>query len=171
VNSTAVFLTQLSLSLVVFTLLARWVLAPWLAEKPLTTALMILITPHAMRHIGLSFLVPSVASPQLPQGIALAAAYGDFAAGLLALLALVALRQAWRNRLAIVWVFSVVGVVDLANALRQAEVIPLLEGTWYIPTFIVPLLLVTHVMIIGRLLLDRKGSRSNGDQPIARALS
>jgi hypothetical protein len=35
----------------------------------------------------------------------------------------------------------------------------------------VPLLLVTHVMIIGRLLLDRKGSRSNGDQPIARALS
>lgn len=152
---TAVFLTQLFTSLVAFGLLARWVVSPWLADKPLRVALMILVAPHAMRHIGLSFLVPGVVNPELPANFANAAAYGDFAAGLLALLALVALRQGWTRALAITWVFSIVGIVDLANALRQAAVIPLLEGTWYIPTFIVPLLLVTHAMVVMRLLQSR----------------
>jgi hypothetical protein len=46
----------------------------------------------------------------------------------------------------------VVGSLDLLNALRQAEAVPYLEGTWYIRTFFVPLLLVTHVMIFTRLL-------------------
>ena len=38
------------------------------------------------------------------------------------------------------------------SALSQAEVIPQLGITWYIPTFIVPVLLVSHVMIFARLL-------------------
>jgi hypothetical protein len=38
------------------------------------------------------------------------------------------------------------------NALRHAELVPDLGATWYIPTFFVPLLLVTHAMIFMRLL-------------------
>lgn len=38
------------------------------------------------------------------------------------------------------------------HALRQAEAVPNLGATWYIPTFFVPVLLVTHVMIFSRLL-------------------
>jgi uncharacterized integral membrane protein len=59
--------------------------------------------------------------------------------------------------LPLVWLFSIVGTVDLANALRQAEAVPYLLTTWYIPTFVVPLLLVTHGMIFARLI---KGARS-----------
>ena len=65
---------------------------------------------------------------------------------------LIALRNSWVLALPLVWVFNVVGSLDLLNALRQAEAIPYLEATWYIPTFFVPLLLVTHVMIFSRLL-------------------
>ncbi len=151
-DPTTVFLTQLATSVLVYSLLARWVLRPWLRDMPLNVALMILIAPHALRHIGLSFLVPGVVNPALPATFANAAAYGDFTAGLLAILALVALRNHWRSAITITWAFSLVGIIDLANALRQAVVIPYLEGTWYIPTFLVPLLLVTHVMVIGRLL-------------------
>ncbi len=38
------------------------------------------------------------------------------------------------------------------NALSQKDAVPLLGSTWYIPTFWVPLLLVTHFMIFARLL-------------------
>jgi len=42
--------------------------------------------------------------------------------------------------------------VDLVTSLRHADAIPNLGAAWYIPTFVVPLLLVTHVMIFARLL-------------------
>ena len=43
------------------------------------------------RFIGLSFLVPGVVSPSLPAGFAIPAAYGDFIAGILAIVATIAL--------------------------------------------------------------------------------
>ncbi len=46
----------------------------------------------------------------------------------------------------------VIGTVDLLNALRHLDVAPAFGAAWYIPTFFVPLLLVTHTMIFTRLL-------------------
>ena len=77
---------------------------------------------------------------------------GTLSAAWLALLSLVALRGGWGLALALVWLFNIVGTVDLLNALRHADAVPDLGATWYIPTFWVPLLLVTHVMIFARLL-------------------
>ena len=51
-----------------------------------------------------------------------------------------------------VWLFNIVGSLDLLNALRHLEVAPMFGAAWYIPTFLVPLLLVTHYMIFLRLL-------------------
>ena len=99
-----------------------------------------------------AFLVPGLVAHPLPSSFALAAAYGDLVSGLLALLALVALRGGWGLALPVVWLFNIVGTVDLLNALRQADAVPHLLTTWYIPTFWVPLLLVTHTMIFARLL-------------------
>ncbi len=151
-NTLEVFGAQLVMSLIVFSMLAKWSVSPWLSTKPLKIALMILIAPHALRHLGLTFLVPSVVEPSLPSSFALTAAYGDFISGLLAILALVALRRDWTSSTPIIWLFSIVGMLDLMNALSQAEAVPSLAGTWYIPTFWVPILLVTHVMIFLRLI-------------------
>ena len=152
----AVFGTQLVLSLVVFSLVAKWYLAPWLAEKSLHEALIPLIFPHAFRHIGLTFLVPGVVADPLPSLFATPAAYGDLVSGLLAILSLVAVRGRWGYALPLVWLFNLVGTADLLNALRHASVVPDLGATWYIPTFLVPLLLVTHAMIFLRLLQARR---------------
>ncbi len=54
----------------------------------------------------------------------------------------------------LVWLFNIVGTVDLFNALRQAEVISNLGTTWLIPTFLVPILLVTHGLIFIRLFRE-----------------
>ncbi len=148
----AIFGLQFVLSLVVMGLLAKWVLAPWLARQTQREALFWLTIPHAFRYIGMVFLVPGVVAEPLPDGFATPAAYGDLATGLLALLALVLLRTNARGALAVVWLFNVVGTVDLLNALSHQEVVPYFGAAWFIPTFLVPLLLVTHFMMFARLL-------------------
>jgi len=72
--------------------------------------------------------------------------------GVLALLALVALRNNWSVARGAVWLFSIVGTIDLINALRQGDAVPDFGAAWYIPTMLVPLLLVTQVMIFFRLI-------------------
>jgi hypothetical protein len=147
-----VFGIQFVLSMIVFALIAKWYAAPWLAEKTTQAVLGLLILPHAFRHIGLTFLTPAGVDSAMPSAFANAAAYGDLISGLLAILALVALRRNWAAAIGLVWIFSIVGSVDLMNALRQAEAIPHFTAAWYIPTFLVPLLIVTHVMVFARLL-------------------
>ena len=147
-----IFVLQFLLSLVVTGLLARWTLAPWLDSLPQRKALFWLTVPHAFRHVGMVFLVPGVVAQPLPEGFAVPAAYGDLVTGLLALLALVLLRTGWAGALALVWLFNVVGTVDLLNALRHVNVVRDFGASWYIPTFLVPVLLVTHFMMFVRLL-------------------
>ena len=151
-DTQAIFGLQFVMSLVVWGLIAKWLLAPWLAKMPQHQALFWLTLPHAFRHIGMVFLVPGVVAQPLPAAFAIPAAYGDLVTGVLALLALVALRTGWAGALALVWLFNIVGTVDLLNALRHVNVAPAFGAAWYIPTFLVPLLLVTHFMIFVRLL-------------------
>ena len=66
------------------------------------------------------FLVPGVVSASMPSSFSVVAAYGDLAASLLALLALVSLRQRWKTVIPLVWTFNIVGALDLANALAAA---------------------------------------------------
>ncbi len=147
-----IFLLQLGLSLIVIALLFAWYLRPWLRDKPYDTALILLIAPHTFRHIGMAFQAPGVVSPSMPANFANSAGYGDLAAGLWALLAIIALRLNWPFKLGFVWLFSFVGIADLANALRHTEAIAHMGAMWFVPTFFVPLLLITHVMVVARLL-------------------
>ncbi len=154
----AIFRLQFLLSLLAWGVVARFLLSPWLAKLPRHEALLWLSVPHAFRHVGMVFLVPGVVDQPLPSNFANPAAYGDLATGVLALVAMVALRARWSVALGLVWLFNVVGTVDLANALRHVEVVPGFGATWYIPTMVVPLLLVTHFLIFKQLLgRDREG--------------
>ncbi len=148
----AIFVLQFVMSLVVWGLIAKWLLAPWLDKMSPHDALFWLTLPHAFRHMGMVFLVPGVVARPLPDTFAAAAAYGDLITGVLALFALIALRTSWGGALVLVWLFNIVGTVDLLNALRHVDVVPDFGSVWYIPTFYVPLLLVTHFMIFARLL-------------------
>ena len=151
IDAQAIFGLQFFLSLLVIALLAKWVLAPWLASQSQREALFWLTLPHAFRHVGMVFLVPGVLAQPLPDDFAIPAAYGDLLAGVLALLVLVLLRGGSKGAIRAVWLFNVVGTVDLLNALRHVDVAPDFGAAWYIPTFLVPLLLVTHFMIFARL--------------------
>ncbi len=151
-DTLAIFGLQFFLSLVVWGLIAKWLLAPWLEKKSPRDALFWLTLPHAFRYMGMVFLVSGVVARPLPDAFATPAGYGDLVTAVLALLALIALRSGWARALALVWLFNIVGTVDLLNALRQANVVVDFGAAWYIPTWFVPLLLVTHFMIFARLL-------------------
>jgi len=104
-----------------------------------------------LRFIGLSFLVPGVVYSRLPAAFAVPAGYGDFVAGVLAIIATVALsrRAAWA--IVIVWLFNIWGAADLLFAFFQGARTQLDPGTlgaaFFIVTAIVPPLLVTHALI------------------------
>lgn len=154
-HTEAIFGLQFFLSVIVWMVIAKESLVPWLNTMPRHEALYWLALPHAFRHIGMVFLVPGVVAQPLPLSFASPAAYGDLVTGIIALIALVALRAAWSGALALVWLFNVVGTIDLLNALRHFEVVPYLGASWYIPTFLVPALLVTHLMIFARLIRSK----------------
>jgi len=107
-------------------------------------------TLHSFRFFGLVFLIPGIVGPNLPSGFATLAAYGDFATGLLAMLALVASRVRplfWP----IVVAFNLVGTSDivvdyyLGYQLGLAALAGELGATYAIPIVYVPVLMITHI--------------------------
>ena len=155
-STSQIFGLQFLLSLVVYGLVARWYVVPRLAPLPLATALTPLLFLHATRHLGMVFRVPTVVGGALPPEFAVPAAYGDLLAALLALLAIVALRARWTIAFALVWLFNLVGALDLIYALFQGNRLQVrLGAAYYIPTVAVPALLVTHAMIFVMLATRR----------------
>jgi hypothetical protein len=151
-----VFGISVFLSFVIWGMIGARYISPALQGKPRAEALRPLLLLHAFRFVGLAFLVPGVVSPDLPDAFAHPAAYGDLATSLLALLAIATLGVSWGN--VIVWVFNILGAVDLLNAFYQGNrlglgISPGLQGAaYFIPTVLVPLLLVTHALVF-RILL------------------
>lgn len=148
-----IFGLQVLLSFLVYGLVARWYVMPRLAPRPLHAALQPLLVLHATRYLGMVFLVPTVVGPALPAAFAVPAAYGDLLAALLALAALVALRARAPIALPLTWLFNVVGLLDLINAFYQGLRNDVqLGAAYFIPTFAVPALVITHLMIFRMLV-------------------
>ena len=121
-------------------------------------------TLHSFRFFGLVFILPGVVG-NLPAGFATFAAYGDFATGLLAMLALLTIRMRpffW----VFVVAFNLVGIVDLivdyyhATQLGLPAIAGQLGATYAIPIIYVPLLLITHVTAFYLLLRPQVIRRS-----------
>ena len=155
-----VFFVSIAFSLIAWGIVAARYIWPELRLQPRAEALRPLLIFHSFRFIGLAFLVPGVVSPDLPSAFARSAAYGDLVAAILALLALISLPSA--SGVVIAWIFNLWGTADLFNAFYQANHAGLLAGqlgaTYFIPTFIVPLLLITHGLGFRILLQHQKAS-------------
>jgi len=146
------------MGIVTFSLIARWYIIPALAKTSLSQALIPLLLIHCFRYIGLAFLIPGVTSQPLDLRFANPAAYGDLLAGVLALLAVIALKCNWKIAIPAVWIFNVFGTLDLFNALFQGfrhTSSGHMGATYFIPTVAVPALLVTHYLIF-QILLEEK---------------
>ena len=156
-NSRATFGLSILMSLLSSIVFALLFARPWLQNMDVQQALIWLVAPHMfLRFIGLSFLVPGVVSGSLPKAWAVPAAYGDFIAGVLAIIATTALARTASWALAAVWIFNIEGFVDLLFAFYKGARVNLEPGAlgagFYIVTAVVPPLLVSHVLIFELLM-------------------
>jgi hypothetical protein len=155
------FGTSVAFSFIAWAVVVDLYIWPQLRSRSRVDALRPLLVLHAFRFIGLSFLVPGVVSPDLPIAFARDAAYGDIVAAILALATLATLRSG--VGIALAWAFNLWGSFDLLNAFYQANAAGLVPGqlgaAYFIPTAIVPLLLITHGLMF-RVLLQGQRERA-----------
>ncbi len=133
------FQTHLVLGYVAWLLCFSAYVWPWLKSMDRVAAQRAIATLHSFR-----------VSPNLPAGFAVFAAYGDFATGVLAMLALLTVRIRPLFWLFVV-AFNLVGPVDLIVDYYNAIQVGLpahaewLGATYAIPIIYVPLLMITHI--------------------------
>ena len=148
-----IFPIQLVLGYVAWLLCFGVYLLPRLRSMGRLEAHRAIATLHSFRFFGLVFILPGVVGANLPAGFATFAAYGDFATGVLALLALLTVRIRplfW----SLVVAFNLVGMADLIldyyHAIQGG--LPALAGqlgaAYAIPILYVPLLMITHVVAL-----------------------
>jgi hypothetical protein len=151
------FFVTIAFSFIAWGIVAARYIWPELRLRERADALRPLLMLHSFRFIGLAFLVPGVVSPDLPAAFARSAAYGDVVAATLALLSVLSLPRA--TGILTAWIFNLWGTADLLNAFYQANHAGLLAGqlgaTYFIPTLVVPLLLITHGLAF-RILLQHE---------------
>jgi phosphoglycerol transferase MdoB-like AlkP superfamily enzyme len=152
-----IFLTQLVLGYVACLLWFCVYALPKLKSMSRFQAQRVIATVHSFRFFGLVFILPGVVGPNLPAGFATFSAYGDFATGVLAILALLTARIRPLFWLFVV-AFNLVGTVDLLVDYYHAVKLglPALAGqlgaAYAIPIIYVPVLMITHLVAFYWLL-------------------
>src|SRR5262252_5189957 len=134
----AIFQSHLVLGYVAWLLCFGTYIWPRLKAANRFDAQRAIATLHSFRFFGLVFILPGVVGAGLPAGFATFAAYGDFATGVLAMLALLTARIRplfW----SFVVAFNLVGVIDIivdyyhANQLGLPAIAGQLGATYAIP--------------------------------------
>ena len=165
-----IFLIDMTLGYLASALVIATYVWPRLRAMDPVEAHRAMATFNSFRFFGLVFLLPGFVGPNLPVGWAAAAAYGDLATALLAILALLAVRQRalfWP----LVWAFNLVGLSDLVMDTARAVSVDLpsmagqLGAGYAIPMLYVPALVWMHLLAFWLLLRPAHASVRSGDAP------
>jgi hypothetical protein len=146
-----IFQIHLVLGYVPWLLFVAVYVLPKLKSMDQVEAQRAIATLHSFRFFGLVFILPGVVGPNLPADFTVFAAYGDFATGVLAMLALLTVRIRPLFWLFVV-AFNVVGAVDIivdyyhGNQVGLPALAGELGATYAIPIIYVPILMITHVI-------------------------
>ncbi|NJL54676.1 MAG: hypothetical protein HC838_01245 [Spirulinaceae cyanobacterium RM2_2_10] len=115
---------------------------------------------HVFRFAGFTLLVVDQVDPSISREALSAIAYGDLLAAISALIAALALRGRSSLAVPLIWVFTIIGFVDIVNVGRIAISLDLFNqyiGTmWFVAILFFPTLLIAHIYIVYRLI--NKGS-------------
>ena len=147
------FLLHLALGYVAWLLCFSAYILPRLRSMGRLEAHRAIATLHSFRFFGLVFILPGVVGPALPASFTVFAAYGDFATGVLALLALLPAKSRplfW----SFVVAFNLVGAADVIADYYHAiqagvpEIAGQFGAAYVIPIVYVPLLMITHMVAL-----------------------
>jgi len=147
-------------SLVLYVLLARWYVIPWLRSHTRADALILLLWVHAFRYVALHLVDAQSAGYAISDALRDRIIYGDIVAMVLAVAAIAALRA--RSRLSIPLVLLLVAetatfIASLILGRGREEISAVATGiNWLVQSFYVPLVPVTLGLIIWQLISRRR---------------
>ena len=167
----SIFLTDMALGYLASALCLAAYVWPRLKAMDRLAAQRAIATFHSFRFFGLVFILPGFVGPNLPHAFAAPAAYGDFAAGVLAILALLTVRVRllfWP----LVVAFNLVGLTDLVLETATAIRIDLpsaagqLGAAYAILMLYVPTLFWTHILALWLLLRPADAGSTAGSMSL-----
>ena len=113
---------NLIFSTFVFWVAAKLYVLPKLQHYEARTILLPILLLHSLRHLGLMFLTSGATYEGIPAQFTYPAAYGDLVTAVLAMIAIPAVAMRVRIAKLLVWLFNVVGSLDLIDAITLATV-------------------------------------------------
>ena len=141
---------QWAISFTVYSMLARWFVAPYLRSLSARAAVLLLALPHLLRHLSLVSLAPGVAVARtMPRTWALAVSIGDLTTLALAVLTIGAIHARKRAARPLAWTFNLVGALDILHVAFEARrhaIVEHLGAQWFVVTMGVPMLVVSHIL-------------------------
>ena len=160
----AIFDRILTLNLIantaIFYVAARLYLLPLVPRVRPQQILVPILLLHSTRHLGLMFLTRGATFPGMPPRFAYPAAFGDLITAILGFASNSIVMRGSVFAKPAVWVFNIVGTLDLLDAITLATIynaLATMGPAYWIPAFWVPLLLVTHYVTF--VLLGRRWQR------------
>lgn len=149
---------QFTFSLLLYTLISVGYIFPALKKIVSDKALVPLLLIHCFRYAPLSLLMPGQVSEEFPLEAAQIISYGNFIAALFALLAVTMIWHNIKGARFAVWLFSLIGIavviISAVTGIGIGATAMEIGFNLYVLNFYVPMLIVSHVMIV--LILLRK---------------
>jgi hypothetical protein len=143
------------ITIVAYTLIAWWYVAPWLRRRPFTKALTALLWVHVFRYAVLYIYVAQHEGYPISQVATEELVVGDLAGALLAIASIVALRFNWRIGLVLSWLVVTESILDFVGAtyLRISEPAraDAIGVWWVIFVYFGPLILVSLPLMAWQL--------------------
>jgi hypothetical protein len=135
--------------------LVFWINWEWMQQGGHKRIFTFLASIHVFRYIGLVALVPLHVDPAafgFSQTYLMQVAFGDFIASILAMVAIVAVRQEWKIATLLTWAFFLEGTADTLNAgpnfalhITNQNLVGAMG--WSILTVYVPAIVVTELLL------------------------
>jgi hypothetical protein len=141
---------------ITLTLLAAITLKPEYRKRALRVGVRPLIAVHLSRFVGIYFLW-LYNQGLLPRDFAVPAGWGDIVVAMLAVVVLLAFDPKKKSGRIAILLWNIIGLIDIlmvfAAGATMARTDPLLQAGFtslplsLLPTFLIPLIIVTHVLI------------------------
>ena len=153
-NPTLAFNLQIGFGAIVCAIVAKSFVWPKLKVLPLNMALLPLLLVSCARFLGLTFIVGNL-NPGLPEKFATSVGYGDFAAAVIALLAVIAVIKMPDMAKGFAWLYAIFGALDFLYGVYLATVLDVYSSlgvSWLVMIVVGPIQIMTMIMLWALLL-------------------
>ena len=146
---------QSGVSTIAYSLIFFWYVLPRVSKLSFEDAILPMLLVHVFRFAGFTLLVVGQVDPSVSRDVLSAIAYGDLLAAIAALVAALALRAKSSLAVPLIWIFTIISFVDLANVGRVAISVDLFNNyvgvMWLVAIAFFPMVLISQLYIVYRL--------------------